>query len=204
MKKRPKKIAAPVTRSSIFHLAPAGVKSDKLPPLPVGHYWYRESYVGRTVLAGDDPSILDVGGFKFDDAPARWALQPADLEYISGIKLLRQFRAEARWWRKPAAWLRNPEKNGISIYGDNDIIIAVYGKNFHITIERYGNEQFGPHPCRLYYRSYQVRGEMAWVGIVQIEAFWHSDERMLKALNHEIKNRRFYQSDKTATTPVLV
>lgn len=149
---------------------------------------------------------LDLGGFKFADSQAaRWELVPVDPEYTTGLKLLRRFNIEARWWRKPMAWCRNPErKDGIAIFGSKDVILVLYGKNFHITIERYGTEIFGPHPCRLYYRSHQSYGEVAWVAICQIEAMWHSDERMLKALNTEIKNRRLWQSDQTSETIVLL
>jgi hypothetical protein len=207
MKKRPKKVKVEAaSKPVVFHEIPYGKPASELTSLPRGQYWLRQTgdtsqnkKLGSTTL----DEQFDLGGFKFDDAPSRWELVKAELEVTSCLRLLREFRIEARWWRKPAAWVRNPERNGMPVYGDEDVIIAFYGRNFHITIERYGRELFGPHPCRLYYRSRQVKGEFAWVGIAQINAMWFSDEKLLAALNHEIKNKRFWQSDKTATTIVL-
>lgn len=206
MKKRPRRRKSETpSPSSVFHPVPYGAPSSSLPPLPRGQYWLRQpgdttqyKRLGATTL---EPEPLDIGGFKFDAAPARWALAPADPEVITCLKLLRNFYREARWWRKPKVWARNPEKEGVPMFGNKDIIIALYGRNFYITIER--KDLFGPHPARLFYRSYQFPKEFAWVAIVQIEGMWFGDERLLKALNYEIRNRNFYQSDETAETPVL-
>jgi len=173
--------------------------------LPVGYRWHKCTTPGwETQAAIPEAKEIILGGFKFSDSPAAWwELSPAMLSVVSCARLLRQFYREARWWRIPAGWNRNPEKEGVPIYGPIDTIIVLYGRNFHIAIERYGEEIFGPHPCRLYYRSQQVEGESAWVGICQITAMWHSDERMLAALNCEIRNRDIWQSEATATTAVL-
>ncbi len=151
-----------------------------------------------------EPSI-DIGGFKFADAPIRWELVPRDYEVISCLALLRKFRQEWRWFKKPIAWARNPEKDGVPMLSQclSDVIISIYPKGFYIRIDRLGNEIFGPHPAKLYYRADQKKGEVAWVAIVQIEAMWHSDDRMLAALNHGIKNKQLWQSDQTAETYVI-
>lgn len=170
-----------------------------------GYRWFKcETHSWPSLGKPEKQSVgVDVNGFKFHDAPTRWELVPKELEVLSCLQLYRRFRLEARWWRTPMVWTRNPEKEGSPIYGPYDIILVLYGQNFHITIERYGSEIFGPHPCRLFYRSFQRPEEQTWVAIAQIHAMWHSDERLLKALNHEIKNRGFWQSDKTASTIVL-
>lgn len=147
---------------------------------------------------------LDVGGFKFTNAPIRWELVPTPPKVTTCLKLLRKFRPEWRWFQKPIAFARNPEKNGVPLFSTHsDVIICVYPKGYYIKIERYGNEIFGPHPCILYYRSDQAKGEIAWLAICQIEAMWHSDERMLIALNRAIKNKELWQSETTAQTIVI-
>lgn len=145
-----------------------------------------------------------MGGFKFDDSDvACWELAPVDKEVVTCGMLLQQFRQEWRWWLNPLVWARNPEKEGSPIYGQFDVIFCGYPKGFYITIERYPGESFGPHAARLYYRSWQVTTEIAWIGICQLSAFWHSDERLLKELNHTIRNRQMYQSKETERTIVL-
>lgn len=210
MKKRKKKrsaLLAPIVKPQVFLPVPFGASSDSLSPLPRGQYWLRQtgddtqnSGLGPTDLEEE----LDMGGFKFEDSTAgRWALVAVEPELTSCAALLRKFRAEAGWWRKPMVWARNPEgRDGVPMFGNQDIIVVLYGKHFYIAIER--NDMFGPHACRLYYRSYQFVKEIAWIAITQIEGMWHSDERLLKALNHEIRNRKFWQSKATAATIVLV
>lgn len=150
------------------------------------------------------PLGLDVGGFKFDDSDAaRWELLPKDMEVITLAQLLPKFRREWRWWKTPITFARNPEKEGSLIFGLQDIIIAIYPKGFYITVERYHREIYGPHAARLFYRSYQVPEEIAWVAICQINQYWYSDERMLAALNHEIRNKKLWHSTQTAHTIVL-
>lgn len=170
-----------------------------LPKLPPGQSWYRSNSFNWSSTSNkiiDDSPNLDVGGFKYDDSHVRWELQPQLQEVVSCFKLLREFRCEWRWWIKPKAWIRNYVSNA-------DSILVLYGKNFYIKIERYCNEIFGPHPCILYYKSWQDKTEVAWIAICQIEAMWHSDKRMLKALNHAIRNRELWQSNQTAATIVI-
>lgn len=191
-KKRPKKIK---------------VEPFVLPPLARGKRWYgpRFVYDWHTRVSTGEPLGLDVAGFKFDDSEAaRWELVPADMQVTTPAVLLRQFRKEWRWWiKKPVAWVRNPEdREGHSIYG-TDVIVVVYPRNFYIVIERYHREIFGPHPARLFYRSWQVLEETAWIAICQLQIMWHSDERMFKALTHEIRNRNFWHSEATAKEIVL-
>jgi len=180
---------------------------SKLPTLPPGQKWFRCTTSSWSLPLGPskpEPIGMDIAGFKFADSDAAcWELAPKDLEVTNGAMLLRKFRREWRWWRTPMVWARNPEKERMPVFGGFDVIFIGYSKGFFITIERYPGESFGPHAARLYYRSWQVETEIAWVGICQLSAFWHSDERLLKELNHEIRNRHFFQSFETANTIVL-
>lgn len=177
-----------------------------LPKLPSGYKWHgpRIIYDWPTRIYTGEPLGLDIGGFKFDDSDAaRWEFLPKDLEVTTTAALLRKFRQEWRWWKNPIMFVRNPEKEGKLIFGIHDVIVALYPKGFYIIIERYHREIYGPHAARLFYRSYQVSTEVAWVAIHQLEAYWYSDERMLKVLNHAAKNRKFWHSPATASTIVL-
>lgn len=145
-----------------------------------------------------------MGGFKFEDSDvACWELAPVDKEVTTPALLLRQFRREWRWWQRPMLFARNPEKEGLPLFGDFDVILCGYPHGFFIQIDRYPGESFGPHAARLFYRSWQVTTEIAWVAVCQLSAFWHSDERLLKELNHAIRNKQLYQSRETANTVVL-
>lgn len=174
---------------------------DTLPKLPQGQKWYRGQTVSNWSSTSNkitqDVKSVDVGGFRYQDSHIRWELQPVELEVTNCIRLLRKFRREWRWWIKPIAWIRNETVGGA------DVILVLYSKGFSIRIDRYGNEIFGPHPCTLFYKSWQDKTEVVWVAICQIEAMWHSDERMLKALNHSIRNGELWQSDQTAQTIVI-
>lgn len=178
-----------------------------LPKLPRGQRWYgpRIVYDWHTQLSTGEPLGLDIQGFKFDDSDAaRWELVPREMEVITLARLLQEFRQHWRWFQKPIVFARNPEKEGKFFFGEfTDMIICVYPRGFHITIERYGREIYGPHAARLFYRSSQDKTEVAWVAICQLNVFWHSDERVLAALNSEIKNRRLWQSPETSRQVVL-
>lgn len=145
---------------------------------------------------------IPVDFFKHADSHVTWELQQ-NYDYTSPRILLPKFRKEWRWFLTPIAWARNPEKNGIPMFPlDQEVIVAVYPKNFFIKIDR--NDMFGPHPARLMYRSHQIKTEIAWIAICQIEGMWHSDERLLKSLNHEIRNKQLWHSQETANTSVML
>lgn len=196
MKKR--KLAS---RESKFHLIPNG-HSKSLPPLPSGHFWIRESYHSSDLrVVNLDDYAPEVETFKHSDSHITWELA-SNYDYTSPQKLLKEFRRHWPWYaKKPCAWVRNPEKNGIPLYGADDVIVAVYCRNFYIAIERKG--MFGPHAARLFYRSYQCKTEIAWIAICQIEGMWHSDVQILRALNFEIRNKQLWHSKETAVIPVI-
>lgn len=150
-----------------------------------------------------EPAI-SVEGFRYADSHITWELVRQDYEVISCAQLLQKFRKEWRWFiKKPMAWARDPvDRTGEPMFSVNlEVIVAAYPKNFHIVIER--TDMFGPHPARLYYRSTQVDNEIAWVAICQVEGMWHSDDRMLKGLNHAIRNKELFQSQKSAELIVI-
>lgn len=151
---------------------------------------------------------MELQDFGFEGAPLHWSLELTDPRYASLQQLLEKFMEEWSWGKKPLGWVQNPEtKDGQPYFADgtnNDYIVAPYRKNFYIVIERSLGEIFGPHIARLMYRSWQVSGEISWVAVCQIEAMWHSDERMLKALTTAIDSGELYQSLKTAETIVLL
>lgn len=147
------------------------------------------------------PEYFDVGGFKFPDAPTRWEIGPVDPEMTNLHALRLKFREEWRWFTKPISWARNPEKAGVLMFPGKDVIVSVYNKGFYIFIER--SDMFGPHPARLYYRSWQDPTQFTWVAICQIEGMWHSDTILLRNLNQEIRNHRLWHSYKSAQLLVI-
>lgn len=149
---------------------------------------------------------MDVQGFRFHDAPIQWALEPVDCKLASCATLLAKFLEEWSYDQKPLAWARNPvDKDGRPYYEPiTDWIVAPYRRNFRLVIERQFGEMFGPHPVRLYYESWQIPGELAWIAICQIRAMWHSDDRMLLAVQEAVNAGELYQSEKTAETLVLL
>lgn len=197
MKKR-EKIAPRKTRFLLIgkdHTGP-------LPPVPDGHFIIRESYNSTApTLVNPNDFSLDVGGFKHTDSHIVWELVQ-NYEFTNPHQLLKEFRKHWPWYaKKPCAWVRNPEKDGVPFFGNKDVIIVVYPRNFYIEITR--DDMFGPHPARLYYRAYQNKAEVAWIAICQLEAMWHSDERILAALNAEIRNKKLWHSPRTAQIPVI-
>lgn len=195
-----------ITRIPRFKKRPKKVAEPKPPNLPGP--WYRCHTLSWEAppspkASAKEPLGVDLDGFKFSDADVRWELVPADLAVTTPALLLPRFRREWRWWLRPLAFVRNPEKQGMPVFGPYDVIVAVYSKGFYIVIERYGREMYGPHPARLYYRSHQMPGEIAWVAILQISAYWYSDERILDDLNAQIRNKKLWHSQHTANLIVL-
>lgn len=159
---------------------------------------------------------MDLSGFRFDSSLWRWTLEPVDLRVTSLQTLLATFTEDWKYDYHPIL-LRQPDgtngylirdpadKNGEPYYDPlTNWIYLQYRRGFYITIERQYREIFGPHPARLFYRSWQQPGEIIWVGICQVSAMWHSDERMFKGLQESVNEGGFYQSPKTAETIIVL
>lgn len=147
---------------------------------------------------------MDLQGFLFPDSPWKWQFATADYKVASLQQLLQKFEDEYNYDEKPLAFARDPvNKEGRPYYATTtNWIVLPYRRGFYFTIER--NGMFGPHACRLYYKSWQADGEIAWVAICQVSAMWHSDERMLAAFTEAINSDELYQSPKTAATIVIL
>lgn len=146
---------------------------------------------------------VDLQGFKFRNATMVWQFTPKDSPVTTLQQLLKKFYAEWRWHNKPLGWARNPEKEGIPIFANAQVIVAPCRCGFYFVLERQFNELFGPHTMTLYYRSQYVDNEVVWVAVAQINAMWHSDERVQEAFHEVIKTKKLYQSEKTGEMVVL-
>lgn len=146
---------------------------------------------------------LDLRGFKFGDATMVWQFAPRDSPVVSLAQLLLKFYAEWRWHNKPLGWARNPEKEGVAVFANADVIVAPCRCGFYFVLERQFREIFGPHTMTLYYRSQYVDNEVVWVATAQFNGMWHSDERVREAFFDVIKRKKLYQSETTAALVVL-
>lgn len=142
--------------------------------------------------------------FRFSDSPLRWEFDVKGERVASLQQLLEKFYDEWQWDRKFLGWHRDDGKTKTEQMISPERIIAPYRKNFYIEIERAYNEIFGPHVARLLYRPWQVPGDVLWVGIIQINCMWHSDEKMKICIVAEINRKSFYQSEDTAATIVTL
>ncbi len=149
---------------------------------------------------------MTVQPFRFADAPAHWVLAPSVTKSIG--QLLREFyddfHPDDAHPFMPLGWVLDPEKNGERIFGKlGSFICAPYRRGFYIVIEKAFGQLFGPHACRLMYKSYQL-GEPIWVAILQLSAPFAMEEKMKEALREAISTRQFFHSEQTAETQVYV
>lgn len=147
-------------------------------------------------------------GFRFHDAPIEWVLAPVEPKVATLQQLLQKFYNEfdpsEPETHNPLGVVRNPtDKEGKKFYGESETIVAAYRRGFFVTIECLYREHYGPHRARLLYRSWQT-GDLIWVAILQIEEFFFSDEKMLSALTRGIQESTFFQSQKTASTIIIL
>ena len=147
-------------------------------------------------------------GFMYPDAPTSWVLSPAEGECISIKNLLKKFYdlfiEDEPLSYKPLAWVLDPEKEGHRIFGShNNHILVIYRRNFYVVIEKCFGQIQGPHAARLMYKSDHT-GEAVWIGVLQIEQIFYSQERMELLLTEAIKQREFYQSPETEKIIVYV
>lgn len=159
---------------------------------------------------------MDLRGFRFDNAPWQWSLQPADCKVASLAHLFRRWKEDVAYNSCPLL-LKQPDKSNAYLLRDplnadgkpyydpctNWVVIA-YRQNFYIVIEKQYHEMFGPHPARLFYRSYQLEDEICWVAIAQLNFMWYSDEKLLIAVREAIQAEEFYQSERTGETIVIL
>lgn len=149
---------------------------------------------------------IDVQGFRYPDAPGRWMLEIADEKVTSLQLLLAKFRVEWKWRRgKPLAIARDPvNSEGKGFYDPlTNWIVMPYTGQFYFVIERKLRDLYGPHAARLYYKSYQIE-QTWWVAICQLQALWHSDIKMLAALQDAVRGDELYQSEETQQTIVTL
>lgn len=146
---------------------------------------------------------IELQGFKFADSPIHWELVPVDAPVRSLANRLARFTDNWKEDSIPKVWARNPEnKDGQKLFF-GEVILVMFSDGFHIVIDKASN-MFGPHAARLMYRSDHVEGEVAWVAICQLSAMWHSDDKMLAALQESINAGELWQSEETAKQVVFL
>lgn len=142
--------------------------------------------------------------FRFSDSPLRWEFDVKGERVCSLAQLLEKFYDEWQWDRKFLGWHRDDGKTKTEQMMSPNRIIVPCRKSFYIEIEQRYNEVFGPHNARLLYRSWQVEGDVLWVGIVQVNCMWTSDDRMKTEITAQVNRKAFYQSEQTAAVIVTL
>lgn len=142
--------------------------------------------------------------FRFAQSPLTWEFDVKGERVCSLAQLLQRFYEEWEWDRKFLGWHRDDGKTKTEQMTSPERIIIPYRKSFYIEIERAYNEIMGPHVARLMYRPWQIDNEIIWVGILQMNCMWHSDDRLRTMITAEINRKAFYQSPDTAAMIVTL
>lgn len=154
-----------------------------------------------------EPKVI--GGFRFPNSPIQWVFDYAIHDTLTMEQLLERFYSrfiseepEDEYTYKPITFVRDPEKEGKRIYGDNtNFIVVIYPKGFHCVIEKQFREIYGPHACKLFWKN---DDELMWVATLQICEMFFSDDKILAALATAIKKRQFFQSEETKIETLII
>lgn len=102
---------------------------------------------------------------------------------------------------KPLASVLNPENKGIRYHPFEDVWLFFYRQGFRVHVIKHFRWVSGPHPCRLYYQSWQTR-QIFWIATLQIEAMFYSEDAIQMNLTLAILDHQFYIADKSRKTIV--